>query len=469
MPTGEPYIPETITVHLGKPDEPAENVTVSFPDYVKNVASSEIYPTWPEAAIRANIYAIVSFALNRIYTEWYRSRGYDFDITNSTQFDQKYIYGREVFENISRITDEIFDDYVRRQGSVEPLFTAFCDGTTVTCEGLSQWGTVGLAEEGFVPYEILTYYYGDDIEIVNDAPIRTYTPSYPGFPISLGYVGNEVRNIQVQLNRISQNYPAIPKIADVSGDFDYVTEEAVRTFQEIFNLEPTGIVDKATWNKIAYIFTSVKRLAELESEGVRAEEAAQQFTETLHIGMQSPLVRNLQYYLAVIGAYYAAVQPAPITGYFDAETEEAVKSFQQVFGLPQTGVVDRATGNDILRAYFGILNSLPQPSAEAGNVVLFPGVVLREGASGEYVRLLQTYLSYIHQTYPEINDVNPTGYFGPLTRSAVMAFQKLYGLPENGIVGSTVWDAITELYSDLRFGMDKRPYQAPGYTISSQL
>ncbi|MBQ8724199.1 MAG: peptidoglycan-binding protein [Oscillospiraceae bacterium] len=466
MLTGEPFIPENITVHLGRPDQDAENVTLPFPEYIKNVASSEIFPTWPEAALRANIYAIVSFALNRYYTEWYRSRGYDFDITDNTQYDQKFIKGRQIFENISQITDEIFDDYVRRQGSVEPLFTAFCNGTTSTCDGLSQWGTVALAEDGLVPYEILTYYYGNDIEIVRNAPVRTGTPSYPGFPISLGYVGNETRNIQVQLNRISRNYPVIPKIGDVSGDFDYATEEAVRTFQEVFNLPATGIVDKATWNKISYIFTSVKKLAELDSEGLRAEEAAKQFTETLSVGMQSQQVRNLQYYLAVIGAYYEDVLPVDITGYFGADTENSVKSFQRVFGLPETGIVDRNTARDIYRAYFGILDSLPAPDPDIGNVVLFPGVVLREGASGEYVRILQTYLSYIHQTYPEINDVSPTGYFGPVTRSAVTAFQRLAGLPENGIVGSTVWDEISKLYSDLRFGMDKRPFQSPGYTIS---
>lgn len=466
MPIGEPYIPEYITVHLGPPDSDGENVTVPFPEYVKNVASSEIFPTWPESAIRANIYAIISFALNRYYTEWYRSRGYDFDITDNTQYDQKFIRGRQIFENISRITDEIFDSYVRRQGSIEPLFTAFCNGTTATCDGLSQWGTVALAEDGLSPIEILNYYYGNDIDVVKNAPVRTGTPSYPGFPISLGYFGNEARNIQVQLNRISRNYPAIPKIADVSGDFDYATEDAVRTFQEIFDLEPTGVVDSATWYKIAYIFTSVKRLAELSSEGLRDEEAAQQFPETLRVGMQSDRVRNLQYYLAVIGAFYEAVQPVDITGYFGQETEDSVKSFQKVFGLPQTGVVDRTTARDIYRAYFGIIDSLPEPRPEEGNVVLFPGVVLREGSSGEDVRLLQTYLSFIHGTYPEINDVSATGYFGPVTKAAVTAFQRLYGLPENGVVGSTVWDAITQLYSDLRFGMDKRPYQSPGYTIS---
>lgn len=155
-----PYIPEFITVHLGTPSQQAQNVTVSFPDYIKNVCSSEIFPTWPEAAIRANIYVQVTFALNRVYTEWYRSRGYDFDITSSTQYDQAFVYGREFFGNISRLVDELFNNYIVRRGSIEPLFAAFCNGTTVTCSGLSQWGTVTLANQGYTPYEMLQYYYG---------------------------------------------------------------------------------------------------------------------------------------------------------------------------------------------------------------------------------------------------------------------------------------------------------------------
>ena len=272
MLTGEPYIPETITVHLGTPDSNAQNVTVDFMTYIKNVASSEIYPTWPETSIRANVYAIISFALNRIYTEWYRSRGYNFDITSSTQYDQKFINNREIFDTVSSIVDEIFTSYVRRQGTVEPLFTAFCNGTTVTCDGLSQWGTVSLADAGYTPYEILQYYYGDDIDIVTNAPVMTRTPSYPGTPLREGVVGNEVKTIQRQLNRISRNYPAIPKISSVDGVFGSYTREAVEKFQEIFNLQITGVVDEATWYKIAYIYTSVKRLAELNSEGIRSEE-----------------------------------------------------------------------------------------------------------------------------------------------------------------------------------------------------
>ena len=463
MLSGTPFIPETITVHLGTPDSSAPNVTVDFASYVKNVASSEIFPTWPESALRANIYAITSFALNRIYTEWYRARGYDFDITATTQYDQKFINGREYFQNISYLVDELFNDYVSRQGAVEPLFTAFCNGTTVTCSGLSQWGTVTLANQGLTPYEILQYYYGDDIDIVKNAPVKTAMPSYPGIELKLGLAGNDVRTLQIHLNRISGNYPAIPKIPAADGIFDAATEAAVTKFQEVFGLDPNGVVDSATWYRIAYIYTSVKRIAELDSEGVRYEEIENKYTEDLKIGMQSIEVSMLQYYLAVIGAYYEAVQPVEITGYFGENTERSVKSFQRVFGLPQTGEVDRATRNDLYRAYQGIVESVP-PKYTA--VALYPGTVLREGDSGESVRIIQEYLTFIHGTYPNIPAVNNTGYFGPITKQAVTEFQRQFGINPTGIVGAVTWDSIAGVYSDLRYGFDKRPYQEPGYTIT---
>ena len=464
MLTGEPFIPQTITVHLGAPDADAPNVTVAYPDYVKNVASSEIYPTWDDAALRANIYAITSFALNRIYTEWYRSRGYDFDITSVTQYDQKYIEGRQIYDNIAVIVDELFDDYVRRQGRVEPLFAAFCNGTTVTCDGLSQWGTVSLARQGLVPYEILQYYYGEDIEIVRNAPVRSNTMSYPGQILSAGASGTGVQTIQIQLNRISRNYPAIPKIPAASGEYDAATEETVRTFQQVFDLPQTGAVDKATWYRIAYIYASVKRLAELDSEGVTLDELPLQFEETLAPSSVNEQVRGLQYFLAVIGAYYESVQPLEITGVYDAQTEASVRSFQRVYGLPVTGIVDEATWDDIYRAYAGIAASLPVEDA-AWIPLLYPGTVLQEGVTSEYVRVLQEYLTYIHRSIPQIPEVRDTGYFGPVTKSAVTAFQKWAGLTPNGAVGAVTWDGIAGLYSDLRFGYEKRPYQAPGYTI----
>ena len=228
-----PYIPKTITVHMGLPDQWAENVTVSFPDYVKNVASSEIYPTWEPAAIRANVLAIISFALNRVYTEFYPSRGYDFQITSTTAYDQKFIRGRDIFENISQVVDEIFTDYIRRQGFVEPLSAKFCNGTTTTCDGLSQWGSQELAQDGLNSMEILRRYYGNDIELVLDAPIQDLQSSYPGTPLRLGSVGEDVVILQAMLNRISQNYPAIPKINPAIGSFNEETEAAVKKFQSI--------------------------------------------------------------------------------------------------------------------------------------------------------------------------------------------------------------------------------------------
>lgn len=461
---GIPYIPEQITVHMGSPDSDAENITVDFPYYIKNVASSEIYPTWPESSLRANIYVIITYALNRIYTEWYRARGYDFDITSTTQFDQAFVQNRDIFENISQIVDEIFNDYVRKQGSIEPYFTSFCNGTTVTCSGLSQWGTVELANRGYTPYEILKNYYGNDIEIVRNAEVRTNTPSYPEIILNLGMSGNDVRTIQVQLNRISRNYPAIPKIESPDGTFGVQTEEAVKAFQSIFNLNVTGMVDKATWYKIAYIYISVKRLAELNSEGLSIEEVSKQYSEELRIGMDGSEISNLQYYLAVVGAYYQSVQPVDITGYFGEQTEASVKSFQRVFGLPETGVVDRRTWNDLYRAYLGIIESIPL--GEGDDIVLYPGIVLKEGMTNEYIRILQNYLSYIHETYPTIPAVNTTGYFGPLTKNSVMAFQRQFGLNPNGLVNANTWNEIANQYSVLKYGYEKQPYQYPGYVIT---
>lgn len=463
MLSGIPYIPETITVHLGAPDSDAPNVTVSFPSYVKNVASSEIYPTWPETSLRANIYVIVSYALNRLYTEWYRSRGYNFDITSTTQYDQKFINGREIFSNISFLVDELFNDYVTRSGFIEPLFTAFCNGTTSTCDGLSQWGTVDLAKNGLKPFEILQYYYGKNIELVRDAPVQSVLQSYPGIELKLGSGGNDVRSMQIFLNRISVNFPAIPKIPATDGIFDPATEAAVIKFQEVFDLMPNGIVDAATWYRITYIYTSVKRLAELNSEGVRLEDVMNIYTEDLSIGMQSQEVSTFQYYLAVIGAYYAMVEPVEITGYFGENTERSVKSFQRVFGLPQSGEIDRATRNNIYRAYEGIVESVPPQYVD---VALYPGTVLREGVSGEYVKILQEYLTFINGTYKNIPAVNNTGYFGPVTKQSVTAFQKQFGINPSGIVGGVTWDKIAEVYSDLKFGFDKRPYQNPGYIIT---
>lgn len=446
--TALPFIPENIVVHLGRPNQDAQNVTVPFPEYIKNVASSEIYPTWPENAIRANIYAIITFALNRIYTEWYRSRGYDFDITNSTQYDQAFQYGRDIFENISEIVDEIFNNYVRKQGSVAPYFTQFCNGTTVTCDGLSQWGTVELANQGLTPLEILQYYYGDDIEIVQNAPIRSGIESYPGTPLEVGDAGNEIKTIQVQLNRISNNYPAIPKINPSNGIFGEQTAAAVRTFQGIFNLPQTGIVDKSTWYKIKYIYNSVKRLGELAAEGLSLEEVLPPYPSILRLGSTGPGVQVLQYYLDVIGYFNPALDIIAIDGIFGPNTEKAVRDFQQEYGLTVDGIMGRDTWNKLQEVYEGIISSLPE-GYQGEKAKVYPGYYLTEGARGQDVTDLQTYLALIGRTYTTIPEIQIDGIWGPATTAAVRAFQQEFGLPVTGAVGPITWNLIAQEYDQI--------------------
>ncbi|MBQ1261470.1 MAG: peptidoglycan-binding protein, partial [Clostridia bacterium] len=315
-----PTVPQSITVHLGPPDSEAENVTLPFLDYVANVASSEIYPTWPESAIRANVYAQVSFALNRIYTEYYRTRGYPFDITASTAYDQYFVPNRDIFENVRTITAELFNNYIRRIGNVEPLFAQYCNGTTTTCNGLSQWGSVALAEEGLTPFDILTYYYGDDIELVQNAPVEAPGESAPSIPLQLGSTGDEVRTLQIRLNRISSNYPSIPKILATDGIFTNDTDAAVRRFQEIFNLTPDGIVGKATWYTIQNVYIGVKRLNDLSSEGITLEEVTKQYPGVLETGSAGDGVRNLQYFLSYLSQFYDTIPALTVDGVFGEET-----------------------------------------------------------------------------------------------------------------------------------------------------
>ena len=363
MPPVTPVIPSTITVHLGPPDSAAPNVTVPFVDYIKNAASSEVYPTWEPAALRANILAIISYALNRVYTEYYRSRGYDFDITNTTAYDQAYVDGRSIFENISQITDELFNDYLRRQGFVEPLAAKFCNGTTSTCAGLSQWGSQSLAEQGYNSLQILRMYYGEDIEIVTDAPVADIPDSYPGTPLRRGDTGPAVVTIQAALNRIGQNYPAIPNIAPVSGVFDTGTEAAVRRFQEIFDLTADGIVGKATWYAIVRLYVAVQKLAELQSLGQVYYENSWEFPSDLREGNSGARVTHLQYLLAVLAYFIPQLPEVAINGYYGPQTRSAVLAFQAWKGLGQTGIVSTADWDAIYGEYLGVEDRVFRDSA----------------------------------------------------------------------------------------------------------
>ncbi len=351
-----PYVPENITVHLGSPSSNAANVTLSFSDYVKNSASSEIYPTWDESALRANILAIVSYALNRIYTEFYRSRGYDFDITSDTNFDQAFVNGRSYFENISRLVDELFNDYLRRPGFVEPLAAKFCNGTTVTCEGLSQWGSQSLAQQGFNSNQILQSYYGN-VEIVPNAPVQGLRSSYPGTPLQRGSSGPSVVVVQTSLNRISQSYPAIPKIPTIDGVFGSRTEAAVRTFQQVFNLTPDGIVGPATWYSIVRLYTAVTRLSELRSQGQQFYAINWSPPDVLQIGNSGDKVRFLQYMLSVISSYISSIPSLAVDGVYGSQTRSAVLAFQRRYGLPETGTVGQTTWDTIYDQFSGIQNT----------------------------------------------------------------------------------------------------------------
>lgn len=257
-------IPEYVVVHDGPPtDSRANDYYVRYKDYIKNVASSEIYATWPDATIRANVLAIMSFTLNRVFTEWYRNRGYNFTITSSTAYDQKWSYGRTIYDSISRVVDEMFENYLSRPNVIQPILTQYCDGRKVSCPNwLSQWGSKYLGDQGYSAIQILRNYYGNSIYINTADEISGIPSSWPGYDLSVGSSGAKVRQIQQQLNRIHQNYPAIPTVT-ADGIFGNSTRDAVRKFQSVFGLPATGVIDYPTWYKISEIYVAVSRIAEL--------------------------------------------------------------------------------------------------------------------------------------------------------------------------------------------------------------
>lgn len=443
MPTTIPYIPSYITVHLAAPDVPAENVTVPFRDYVKNVASSEVYPTWDPSALRANILAITSFALNRVYTEFYRSRGYPFDITNNTAYDQQFVNGRNYFDTISVLVDELYDDYIRRVGNIEPLAAKFCNGTTVTCDGLSQWGSQYLAQQGYDSMRILRYYYGDNIELVVNAPQQNLRESYPGSAFRRGSRGRSVYAIQRDLNRISQNFPAIPKLK-IDGIYGPNTENAVRVFQSVFGLEPDGIVGRNTWYTIERVYVGVLQLAELNSEGLRFEDIAFEFPGGLSVGDTGERVAQLQYMLAVVGEFVDAVPILTVDGVFGPNTRDAVYAFQAYAGLPVTGVVDDATWDVLYRRFSAFERGVLQAAA------LFPQqtAVPATTAANARVRL------------------HALGYSGSSPQQELSAFQRANGLPVSGRLTTETAAAVTAQFQALQYANTPRLTQYPGNALS---
>ena len=445
-----PTVPTTIVVHLGAPNAPADNVRVSFIEYIKNVASSEIYPTWPPAALRANIFAIQSFTLNRVFTEYYRTRGYDFDITNNTAYDQAFVPGRKYFDTISDIVDQYFNTYIVRNGQVQPLAAQYCSGDTVSCVGLSQWGTVYLANQGYSDVGILRYYYGNDISLVFNAPTAPNIPSYPGTLLRVGSFGDEVLTVQRELNRVSANYPAIPRIGKPNGVFDEATRRSVITFQQIFNLDVDGIVGKQTWYKLKYIYNSVKNLSEIYSEGLTISEVERLFSSTARLGDRGLNVRIFQYYLNFIGRFIDSIPTGlALDGIFGPQTQKAVLAFQKYYGLTQDGIIGRATWNRMQDAYNSILLSLPADYMGYSSL-LYPGYFITRGASGKIVEQLQTFLRVIAQNDPSVPLIAVDGVYGAQTEAAVLAIQRMNDILQTGAVGPLTWNAIVTMYNAYR-------------------
>ena len=463
-----PVIPEKITVHLGaSSNKAAENVTVDFPDYIKNCASCEIYPTWPDASIRANVYAVISFAMNRIYTQYYRTRGYDFDITSNTAEDQSYIRGHAYYDTISYVVDEIFNSYIKRAGSVEPLFAAYCNGTTTTCKGLSQWGTVTLAQNGYTPYGILKYYYGSDIEIVENAPVGELRMAEPPMPLRIGVADDAVRFVSLRLNRIGKNYPAIPKISNVSYIYTQETEAAVREFQRIFGLTQNGSVDQSTWYRIQFIYNGIKRLNEVESEGLTLDEVSLQLPTVLYPGETGIMVSVLQYYLNTISVYYAEVPEVYPDGIYGPQTEEAVSAVQRLFALDETGILDRQTLFAIYDIYLGLTEVIDE--ADVTVAAPYGGQLLTVGSSGADVRRLQYYIGVISTVYSEITAPQIAGEYGKETEDAVSALQGIFGITVTGITGPITWDAITSEYELISDGERYNSGQYSGDIYGSEV
>lgn len=439
-----PVIPNEIIVHLGAPNQAAQDISISFVDYINNVASSELYPTWPDASLRANIYAIISFAMNRIYNEWYRSKGYNFDITSSPAYDQTYIQNREVYENIGNIVKDVFNDYIVKDGQIQPYFSQYCDGRKTTCNGLSQWGTVSLANQGKTPLEIIKYYYGNDTSIKYDAEVADSTESYPGYDLDLGQAGNPVQEVQRDLNRIRRNYPAIPDILESRGIYNQETVDAVKKFQEIFALPVTGIVDKATWYKIKYIYTSVKKLSDLYTEGVSPEEANFLYRDKLTYGDSGIEVEYMHYYLDAISFLDNDIPHLRTNSVYNDSTRTMVMAFQEKYGLPVTGDFTYTDWNVLKNAYDKLLKSFPLEYSDYVDD-LYPGYFVYKGMNGSDVLKLQRLLLKICQYDKSIPGVRVNGEFDDLTEKSVMKIQDDAGLDITGSVGPFSWRRIVEL------------------------
>ena len=417
---------------------------------------------WPEQALRANIHCQISLALNRIYTEWYPSKGYSFNITNSTSYDQYYVHGRTVFDVMVRLTDDIFNTYIRKTGTVNPYYAEYCDGKSVTCPGLKQWGTVTLANQGRNALSILKYYYGSNIEIIRTNNIQSIPQSYPGSPLRQGSTGAAVFTLQRQLNRITKDYPFLGLLT-VDGIFGRKMTETVKKFQRQFNLTADGVVGRSTWYKISYIYVSVKDLAELTSEGETFSgtlpDGPWNFgSGVLKQGSTGSEVEQMQFWLSTLAQYESRIPSVTVDGVYGSGTAAAVRAFQRLYGLTVDGIVGLTTWTELYDQFRSIQSDNGTPNA-------YPGTALRQGSSGQNVRLVQFWLKIARTVYSSLNNITVDGIFGSSTAAAVRRFQTYFGLTSDGVVGRTTWNKLYEVYNDIAnrlLSPSLRPGEYPG-------
>ncbi len=439
-----PIVPNMITVHLGAPSSNARDITIPFTSYISNVAASELYPTWPRNALIANIYAIISFTMNRLYNEWYKSKGYNFDVTSLPAYDQTYTENRSTYENIDNIVQEIFNNYVVKGDSIQPYFTSYCDGRKTTCNGLSQWGTVTLSNQGKTPLQILKNYYGSDISIKYDAEVGDGILGYPGYDVGLGSFGNPVLLIERDLKRIRYNYPAIPLITDTLGIYTTEVEDAVKKFQEIFSLTVTGVVNKATWYKIKYIYNSVKKLGELSSEGLTEDEITLLYSDKLSLGSTGIDVEYIHYFLDALAFMDPDMPRLQTNSIYSENTVTMVKAFQKKYNLPVTGEFTYNDFKTLIDIYNKILKYVPEQFKDFISE-LYPDYFLTKGMTGDDIKRFQKFLLKICRYDKSIPGVRVNGIFDDLTERSVKKIQKDYDFEINGIVGPLLWKKVVEL------------------------
>ena len=479
----EVAIPEYITVHLGfSNDDSARNIRVAFKDYIKNVASREIFPCWTEAAITANVLAQMSFALNRIYTLFWPSRNKAFDITNQTDWDQAFDPSLVSFREINNIVDKIFTKFIRRQGRREPFFSSYCDGVRKTCDGLYQCQSQDLGLAGYTPLEILKYFYPNDIQISESNNFASDIGRYPGAPLREGSSGEDVLRMQIYLNRLSGNWWIDPiPVQNLNGFFGSDTRRAVTMFQQNtpFGLASDGIIGRNTWYEITRTYVAAAQLAELTSEGERIGIGETPPSVTIYPNTD-PVTRGqyvveLQFLLNYIAQFYDTMSPVIQNGVFREDTKRGVIYFQQEFGLTPDGVVGPQTWRTLYEVFHSLQNNIATPPIQPTppppappTVPPYPGAPLRLGSGGSNVVLLQNTLNAIARIHASIPILVADGSFGALTETAVRAFQRQFGLGIDGVVGPLTWYKIFEIYNSLTAGPSFPQFPGTNLTIGSR-